>query len=318
MPRSSFLTLLVLLAASALAATTRLSLGYGTQLNALANSRFNANLHKTFFNQGAVPLTGYSGTQLYNSNWSLGGTDANAYPLVHLPELRVTTDFKGPGAPASPWGLFVSLSGILPQTSAYYLGTGELKETNVCSGVDYTKCPLAALGMVTSSGTAFYDVEVRSSLRFFNLNTGMSYAFGLGGWAGGDLSLLAELGLAFQSFSLSSQFLASRCTTGSSIPCNNINQLRVVQGELKSTSLYAVGPVLGATLRYERPAAFWFAEVAANVTVLYMRLENTGYVNFLAGGTSALARSSAEMGVANAEDMTLILPAVLVRMGVRL
>jgi hypothetical protein len=318
MPRKLPLLCLFLVSMGSLHARTRISLGYGAQFNALLNQRLDENLNRTFFNSGAAPLQGYSGNQLYDSNWGFSGISTSAYALVQLPEVRIASDLKGASAPESPWGVFASLGGMVPQTTAYALGSAQLRETNTCSGVDYSKCPLAALGFVSSAGTALYDIEVRSQTRFFNLNAGVSYAKKLGMVAGGEISYITELGLTMQSFSVSSQFLASRCTNGTAIPCNQTLQLRIVQGELKSTSLYALGPVMGFNLRYERPASLWFVELAGTVVFLFTRLENSGYVNFLAGGTAALSQANAAAGVDAAQNNFAVLPAAVLRFGVRL
>jgi len=318
MLRKFFLLFLILGSMGGIHARTRISLGYGAQLNGLLNQRLDENLNRTFFNSGSTPLQGYSGNQLYDSNWGLSGISAAAYSFVQLPEVRVTSDLKGRSASESPWGIFASLSGIVPQTTAYALGSATLRETNTCTGVDYSKCPVAALGFVSSAGTALYDIEVRSQMRFFNLNAGVSYTRKIGMVAGGEISYVTELGLTMQSFAVSSQFIASRCTNGMSTPCSQTAQLRIVQGELKTTSLYSLGPVMGFNLRYERPASSWFVEAAATVVFLYTRLENSGYVNFLAGGTAALSQANLAAGVDAAQNNFAVLPAAVLRIGVRL
>jgi hypothetical protein len=54
---------------------------------------------------------------------------------------------------------------------------------------------------------------------------------------------------------------------------------------------------LGATLRYERPQSFWFAELGLSTTLLFYKLENSGYSNFIAAGTVAFSQSSSALGI---------------------
>ncbi|MBS0616775.1 MAG: hypothetical protein JSR44_01200 [Spirochaetes bacterium] len=303
-------------ATTALAAQTDISLGYGLQANAFFNATLNANMQKFAFNAGAAPLVGYTGTQSYSSNWSASDiTSGNAYFFVGLPELRLTSDWAYRDARL---GVFASLSGILPQTSAYYLGGTQLAETNTCGGVNYNQCPLAASGFVAQSGSAQYATEIRSSMRFYNLAVGLTYGKKVATWYGFDVSLKGEAGLVLQSLSVYSQFAAALCTDGSNLPCASASLSRVVQGEMTSQANFAIGPVLGATMRFEQPQAFWFAEAALTTTVLFMNLENSGYTSFVGGGTLAFAQSTQAQGISSTQSVIAVLPAVLVRVGIHL
>jgi len=318
MPRFTLqkLTIFSLLAATVLHAQTDISLGYGLQANTFFNATLNANMQKWAFNSAASPLVGYTGTQSYNSNWSASdNTSANAYFFVGLPELRFTSDWAYRDARL---GVFASLSGMLPQTSAYYLGGTQLTETNTCGSVNYNQCPLAASQFVAQSGSANYSTEIRSSMRFYILAVGLTYGKKVGTWYGFDLSLKGEAGLVMQSLAIYSQFAAARCTDGSSLPCASPSLSRVVQGEMNSQANFALGPVLGATLRIEKPQALWFAEAAFTTTVLFMNLENNGYTSFVSGGTLAFAQPTAAQGISTAQSVVAVLPVVLVRVGIHL
>lgn len=299
------------------AANTRISLGYGMQLNSVLNSALNANLKKMILNEGGPNLSGETGVNFYNTTWSGNEADVSAYPLVHLPELRFSADWGVPQV--LHWGVFASLSGIMPQTSAYYPGSYQLKENATCSGVDYAKCPLAATNFVaSSSGTATYSGELRSNLRFTNIVAGITLGKKIGSVWAGDIIFSGEAGVNVQTFAVNTQFVASRCSNGGSTPCAQNSQVRVVQSELKTSASYAFGPVLGASLRYERPQAFWFAELGVSVVLLFSRWENSGYTSFLAAGTQAFSQTSVAQGVEATQNNFAVLPAVILRLGVRL
>ncbi|MBN8220866.1 MAG: hypothetical protein J0L53_08065 [Spirochaetes bacterium] len=301
-----------------LGAVARVSLGYGLQLNSFMNSTLNTNLQKMILNSDGKRLEGLSGSNAYSSAWSTsnGSETTNAYALAPLPELRFSADWGAP--PAMQLGVYAAVSGMVPQTTAYYEGAFQLQEGQTCSGVDYTKCPLAATNFVAAGGTATYNAELRSNLRLLNLTVGLTLAKKIAEIAGGGLVLSGEFGLNVQSFALHSQFVATRCSNSTATPCASNTQVRVVQSELKTTSAYAVGPVIGATLRYERPQSFWFAELGASVTVLFSRLENTGYTSFAAAGTVAFSQTQLAQGVEAAQNVIAVLPAVVLRAGVRL
>ncbi len=299
-----------------LSAGARISLGYGMQLNSMLNSTFNGNLGKMVLNESGQALNGTSGTNAYSSVWSASGSDTAAYALVHLPELRIAADLGAPQA--FHLGVFASVSGLVPQTSAYYLGSYQLSEAATCSGINYNKCPLAATNFVAASGNATYDAELRSNLRFMNVIAGLTFGKKIATIATGDVILNGEFGINVQAFSVSSQFVASRCSGGGSTPCASTSQVRVIQSELKTASTYALGPVLGVSLRYERPQAFWFVELNAAATVLFYRLENSGYTSFVAGGTIAFSQTATAQGVEAAQNVFAVLPAVTLRFGVRL
>ncbi|HMY11444.1 MAG TPA: hypothetical protein PKC74_07460, partial [Turneriella sp.] len=237
------------------------------------------------------------------------------YTLLSLPELRVTSDWQ---SGASTWGIFTSLSGIVPQTSMYYAGGYQVKESRTCAGVDYTNCPLAALNFVSASGTGVYDIEVRTATRFYSFSGGMTWGRSIGQAWGGELAFAAELGLNVQSFTAYSQFAAVRCSNGGSAPCAQVAQVRSVQGELNVQALFAVGPYLGAVLRYERPQNQWFAELGVSAIFQFTRLANSGYTNFVAGGTVAFSQTSQALGVNAVQDIFAVLPALSVRAGIRL
>ena len=305
------------LAAVPIHARTGISLGYGLQLNSMLNSTLKGNLQKLVLNQSAQPLVGQSVGTDYNSNWSGSASDGNIapYALVSLPEIRVTSSWS---AGNHSLGFFTALTGIVPQTSAYYLGGMQLKETGAaspCSGVNYASCPLAAMGFVGSGGTAIYDTEVRTNLRSFNISGGFTFARKLRTIWSGDLVLQAEFGFSIQQFSATTQFAAARCTTGASAPCAQQSQSRVVQGELKTQSHYALGPQLGLNARYERPQSAWFLELGVSAVVLFSRLESVGYTNFVAGGTVAFTQTSSALGIDAVQNNIAILPAVLLRAG---
>lgn len=299
-------------------AAARLSLGYGMQLNSILNSTLNTNLSKLVLNSDSKTLEGTSGTNAYSTVWSSGnGSETTgAYALVHLPELRLAADW--PALREWQMGVYGSISGIVPQTSALYLGSYELKEGQQCMGVDYAKCPLAATNFVGSGGSGLYDAELRSHLRFMNINAGMTLGKKIAALWQGDLIFNAEFGLNVQTFSVNSQFIANRCSSGESPPCASTTQVRVVQSELKTAAAYALGPVLGASLRYERPQAFWFAEIGTSVTFLIARLENSGYTSFLAAGTQAFSQTIAGQGVEATQNIFAVLPSVTLRAGIRL
>lgn len=299
-------------------ARTYISLGYGMQLNSMLNSTLKSNLQKLILNQSSAPLVGISGLAAYNSNWSASPADgASPYTFVGLPEVRVATDWDVAKL-GGRIGFFGSVSGFLPQTNSYYLGSLALTEAKGCPTVDYATCPLGATNFVSSSGTATYDAEVRSSLRFYNLVGGFTFTRKVASVASGDLVVGGELALNVQSLAVTTQFVGSRCTTGGSSPCNSISQSRVFQGELRTQAVYALGPVLGATVRYERPQSFWFAELGLSATLLFYKLENSGYSNFIAAGTVAFSQSSTAAGIDATQNIIAVLPAAIIRFGVHL
>lgn len=309
-------SLLVFVFAAPIMAETRLSLGYGMQLNAMLNQTLNDNLQKQVLNSGAQPLVGQSAGTDYRSTWKgETGDTLSSYALISLPELRIASDFA---AGQAKIGFFTSLAGIVPQTSAYSAGSYQLSESAKCSGVQYATCPLAAVNFVSSSGQATYDSEIRTNLRFYAITVGMSYEKPLGAKLGGDFSVAGELGLMTQVFSARTEFSVNRCTTGSSIPCAQIADLRAVQGELKTESVYAFGPVLGSTLRYQRPNSSVFLELSASAVFLFMRVQNTGYTNFIGGSSVAFTQTSGALGIAAEQDIFSILPSLTVRCGIRL
>lgn len=307
----------VTLVTTTLHARTGLSLGYGMQLNSMLNATLKGNLQKLVLNQSAQPIIGQSVGTDYSSNWSGSASDGEVapYPLVSLPEVRLTSSWV---AGNNNLGFFTALTGIVPQTSAYYLGGVQLKETSAaspCSGVNYASCPLAAMGFVGSGGTAIYDTEVRTNLRSFNISGGFTFARKVANVWAGEVALQAEFGLSIQQFSATTQFAALRCTTGGSAPCAQNSQSRVVQGELKTQSNYAFGPQIGLNARYERPQSAWFIETGVNVVVLYSRIENAGYTNFVAAGTVAFTQTASALGIDASQNNIAVLPAVLLRAG---
>lgn len=313
----SILVCLFVVLCAPLFARTGISLGYGMQLNSMLNSTLKSNLQKLVLNQGAQPLVGQSVGTDYSSNWSGSASDGDVVPyaLVSLPEIRITSSWV---AGNNILGFFTALTGIVPQTSAYYLGGTQLKETSAaspCSGVNYANCPLAAMGFVGSGGTAIYDTEVRTNLRSFNISGGLTLAKKLGNKWSGEVLLQAEFGVNIQQFSATTQFAATRCTTGASAPCAQSSQSRVVQGELKTQSNYALGPQLGVNARYERPQSAWFFEAGLTVVVLFSRLENVGYTNFVAGGSVAFTQSASALGIDAVQNNIAVLPAVVLRAG---
>lgn len=297
-------------------AVTRLSLGYGMQLNAMLNSTLNENLQKQVLNSGAQPIVGQSAGTDYRSTWrGETGETLSAYPLMSLPDLRISSDFN---AGQAKLGFFGALSGIVPQTSAYYAGSYQLTEATTCTGVQYATCPLAAVNFVSASGKGSYDSEIRTNLRFYAITVGMSYTKPLGAGLGGEFALAGELGLMTQVYSARTEFSINRCTTGGSVPCAQLADVRAVQGELKTESVYAFGPVIGTTLRYERADSRIYFELGASVILLFMRLQNTGYTNFVGGSSVAFTQNSATLGVAAEQDTFSILPSLTVRCGIRL
>lgn len=302
--------------AAPVAAETRLSLGYGMQLNSMLNSTLNDNLQKQALNSGAAAIVGQSAGTDYRSTWKgETGETLSAYPLMGLPELRISSDFN---AGQAKFGFFTALTGIVPQTSAYYAGSYQLTEATTCAGVQYATCPLAAVNFVSASGKGTYDSEIRTNLRFYAITVGMSYTKSLGARFGGEFELAGELGLMTQVFSARTEFSINRCTTGGSVPCAQIADVRAVQGELKSESLYAFGPVLGTTLRYARPDTRVYFELGASAVFLFMRLQNSGYTNFVGATSVAFTQSSQALGVQSEQDTFSILPSVTVRCGIKL
>lgn len=310
------LTVFCFFMASPVLAVTRISLGYGVQMNSMLNTVLTENMNKQLVNSGSVSLVGQSAGVDYRSLWSgTPGEDVSPYMLLSLPELRVTSDWQ---SGANTWGIFTSLSGIVPQTSMYYAGGYQVKESRTCAGVDYTNCPLAALNFVSASGTGVYDIEVRTATRFYSFSGGMTWGRSMGQAWGGELAFAAELGLNVQSFTAYSQFAAVRCSNGGSAPCAQAAQVRTVQGELNSQAVFAAGPYLGAVLRYERPENQWFAELGVSAIFQVTRLANSGYTNFVAGGTVAFTQTSTALGVNAVQDIFAVLPALSVRAGIRL
>jgi hypothetical protein len=318
MRRGGFTLFLCAALASALPvqAETRLSLGYGMQLNSMLNSTLNDNLQKQVLNSGAAPIVGQSAGTDYRSNWKgETGETLSAYHLISLPELRISSDFSAGQAKVAFFG---ALSGIVPQTSAYYAGSYQLSEATTCSGVQYATCPLAAVNFVSASGKATYDSEIRTNLRFYAITVGMSYTKILGPAIGGEFALAGELGIMTQVYAARTEFSVNRCTTGGSVPCAQIADVRAVQGELTTESVYAFGPVLGATLRYQRPDTSVYFELGASAVFLFMRLQNSGYTNFVGGSSVAFTQSSQVLGVQSEQDTFSILPSVTVRCGIKL
>jgi len=311
-----FLACLCFFPLTAAQATTRISLGYGMQLNSMLNAAIDANVQRLVLNSGNAPVVGQSAGTDYRSNWSASADGGvGPYPLLSLPEIRLASTIVGKN---SEYGVYTSLTGIVPMTAGYYLGNMQLKESRTCSGVDYGNCPLAAVNFVSSAGTAMYDTEVRTNLRSFNISGGFIYARKVGNRWGGDLVLQGEFGVNIQSIAATTQFSGLRCTTGAAAPCAQAAQSRALQGELKTQSDYALGPQIGLTLRFERPQAFWFAEIGATTTVLFSRFTNAGYTNFVAGGTVAFTQSSTTLGIDAVQQNFAVLPAIVFRLGVNL
>jgi hypothetical protein len=92
----------------------------------------------------------------------------------------------------------------------------------------------------------------------------------------------------------------------------------VIQGEQNAQALLAVGPYLGAVLRYERPQSQWFAELGVSAIFQFSRLQTAGYTNFVAGGTIAFTQTSTALGIDAVQDFFAVLPALNIRAGVRL
>jgi hypothetical protein len=297
-------------------AVTRVSLGYGVQANTMLNTVLSENLNKQLFNSASVSLVGQSAGTDYQSQWSATlAEDVAPYTFANLPELRVTSDWQ---SGANTWGIFTSLSGIVPQTLVYYAGGYQLRESKTCASVDYANCPLAALNFVSSSGSGTYDIEVRTSTRFYSLSGGMTWGRTLGQAWGGEFAFATEFGLNLQSFTAYSQFAAVRCSNGGAIPCAQNAQVRSVQGEQNIQSLFAAGPYLGAVLRYDRPQNSWFAELGFSAIFLFTQLENTGYTNFTAGGTVAFSQTTQALGIDATQKFFAVLPALSIRAGIRL
>jgi hypothetical protein len=61
-------------------AETRLSLGYGMQLNSMLNSTLNDNLQKQVLNAGAAPIVGQSAGTDYRSTWK--GETGETFRLI--------------------------------------------------------------------------------------------------------------------------------------------------------------------------------------------------------------------------------------------
>lgn len=299
-----------------LSAVTRVSLGYGMQFNSMLNSVMTPSLEKQILNTASQPIVGQSAGTNYRTNWSAAADDTVApYALVNLPELRVSGDWQSGG---NTWGFFTAFGGMVPQTSAYYAGGYQITETKTCSGVDYANCPLAAVGFVSStSGTGTYDMEIRTALRMYSLTAGMNWSRKMFSGFSGDFTFVGELGLNVQSFNAHTQFAATRCSTGGTAPCAQVSQSRVVQGELNTQSLYAFGPYLGMTLRYEQPRAFWYAELGFSSLFLVTRVQNTGYTNFVGGNTAAFSQTSATLAVDAEQSIFAVLPAVQLRVGMK-
>lgn len=318
LPRTILLAALLVSPPVALSARTYISLGYGMQLNSMLNSTLKSNLQKLALNQASAPLVGISGLAAYNSNWSASPADGTSpYAFVGLPEVRIASEWDVVRI-GGRIGFFGSVSGFLPQTNSYYKGSQTLTEAKSCPSVDYLNCPLGATNFVTTAGSATYDAEIRSSLRFYNLTGGFTFTRKITSVAAGDIVVGGELGLNVQSLAVTTQFVSSRCTTGGSSPCASISQARVFQGELRTQAVYALGPVLGATVRYERPQSFWFAEIGLSATLLFYKLENSGYSNFIAAGTVAFSQSSTAAGIDATQNIIVVLPAAILRFGVHL
>lgn len=297
-------------------AATRMALGYGMQLNSMFNTVLAETMHRQLLNEGAVSLVGQSAGTDYRSPWSAVLGDAVApYTLLSLPEVRVTNDWR---SGANTWGIFTSLSGIVPQTSMYYAGGYQLKESRTCPGVDYANCPLAALNFVSPSGAGTYDIELRTATRFYSLSGGMTWGRTLMQAWGGEFVLATEFGLNLQSFTAYSQFAAVRCSNGGSLPCAQSAQVRSVQGEQNIQSLFAAGPYLGVVVRYERAQSRWFAELGCSAIFLFTQLEITGYTNFTAGGTVAFSQTTQALGADATQNFFAIFPALAIRAGIRL
>jgi hypothetical protein len=214
--------------------------------------------------------------------------------------------------------------GFLPRSpvlcrrhQAYYAGSYQLSEAAECSGVQYATCPLAAVNFVGASGKGTYDSEIRTNLRFYAITVGMSYTKSLGARYGGELVACGRAGIMTQVFSARTEFSLSRCTTGGSIPCGQIADLRAVQGELKTESVYAFGPVLGDAA-LPAPNSGFFLSSALRRFFCFMRLQNTGYTNFVGGSSVAFTQSSQVLGIAAEQDTFSILPSLTVRCGIRL
>lgn len=294
-------------------ATLHVSLGYGLEYDSMLAARVDDTFRKQFLNEQQKALRGMSAGNNYSTQWG-AQTDGSfgMYHFFHLPELRLVNEWGSTG-----WGSFLAIGGVLPQTTALYEGSYTLQEAKTCAGVDYANCPLAALALVDSSGRALYDAQLNTSWRSVRLTTGATWRRVLGALWGGEISFLAELGLSWQSFSATTQFVATRCSTGEALPCAQLSSVRVVQGESHAQSTFALGPHIGTTLRYEKKSEIWFAELSLSNVGLLVRQETTGYTSFVAGSTNAFSTTSQDAGVNRAETFFVLLPTVSIRAGLR-
>ena len=93
---------------------------------------------------------------------------------------------------------------------------------------------------------------------------------------------------------------------------------RVLSAYEVVASMVERAPVLGSTLRYQRPNSSVFLELSASAVFLFMRVQNTGYTNFIGGSSVAFTQTSGALGVAAEQDIFSILPSLTVRCGIRL
>ncbi|MBV6492905.1 MAG: hypothetical protein LDLANPLL_00910 [Turneriella sp.] len=282
----------------------------------MQNTPYEKNLTEHLGLNSQHALSGFSGVTPYASEWRATEFIPELYPLRPVLDLRASIDIMK--IQNFTVEAFASVSGIIPLSTAYQDGIYQVHEKNTCVSVDYTNCPLAALNFVDTSGAGTYAAQLNSNLYSTSLVGGVTFFHPIGIGLEGLWSYGGDLGIVAQTFLQSATFVASRCADGSSTPCAQENQVRVVQGELKTTAAYSFGPLVGLTLRYERENSWWFAEFGTTVVFLFSRWENSGYTNFVAAGTQAFTQSAHEMGVVDAVNTFAVLPRFVLRAGVRL
>ncbi|HRP68861.1 MAG TPA: hypothetical protein PLY93_04960 [Turneriella sp.] len=294
----------------------RLSFGMSGEIATLQNSMLKEQLISLLGQKQSIPLVGVSSGNAYQSAWDAEGSLSEAYLIRPIPELRMAVDFKTYSD--FTFSFFAALSGFLPLTTTYNTGVYRVRASNTCGSVDYATCPPAAMNFVDSDGVGEYAGEMRSNLRVAQAAVGVGVSQKIGAYWQGMWYWGMDLGVAAQTFSIASTFIASRCSTGGVTPCAQGNQVRVVQSELKTMALYTLGPLWGANIRYERENSWWFAEAGVTILFLFSHWENSGYTNFVANDTQVFTYNAQDMGVPAAQNNFSALPSFILRFGVRL
>ena len=287
-------------------------LGYGAGHSFAPASMLRQPMQRQIFNSDQVPIKGQTGSgQIYQSTWSLqSANDLTTATIVTMPQLKITAEKS---FQMYTIGLYSAVSGFIAQNIADYSSDATLTESNVCASVDMSRCPYAAHGFVSQSGSGNYNLLAVANQKFYQFEVGLTGGKELFVGASGKLSWIGEVGLAVQIFSQRTQFNAQRCTL---LATNgSCSQLRELQGELRSGSLYSLGPTLNTNLRFEHSTSPLVFEIGVTNIFLFTKIEHTGYTQASANGTIAFSQTAQQLGSPSTENYFNILTTLYGRVG---